>query len=256
VTHWQDRFVDLDGRRIHYLDEGEGPAVVLLHSGGGSLYEFEEVVEPLAARFRVIAWDMPGHGDSDPLLKHHAIEDHRAVLERFVDALGVDTFALVGASIGGFIGVDYGLRHPKRLDRLVLVEAPLRSPQWYIQNWAMFEAMCAIPETPFEQLAPRFRKLTPELHARWNIDRNKAGSWTIVDLAWASRDFNMGEAFASLPSPPAVILGSKGPTAVELDRMRAAQPEAVFITLEDCGHFVMLDDPARFAEALSEALAG
>ena len=254
MTHWQDRFVDLDGRRTHYLDEGEGRTIVLLHSGGGSLHEFEDVVAPLAKRFRVIAWDMPGHGDSDPLLKHHSIEDHRAVLDRFVDALGLETFSLVGASIGGFIGVDYGLRSPGRLERLVLVEAPLRSPAWYIENWAMFEAMCAIPETPFDQLAKRFRKLTPELHARWNIDRNKAGSWTIVDLAWASRDFNMSEAFSKLPAAPAVIVGSKGPTAAEIERMRAAQPAATIITMEDCGHFVMMDDPARFVEAVTEAV--
>jgi 3-oxoadipate enol-lactonase len=255
MSLWQDRFISLGGRRIHYADEGSGPAVILLHSGGGSLYEFEDVIGPLSQRFRVIAWDMPGHGDSDPLLNHHSIEDHCAVLERFVDALDLPTFSLAGVSIGGFIGSAYAARHPRRLEKLVLIEAPLRSPRWYVDNWAMFEAMCAIPETPFEQLAPRFRNLTPALHARWNIDRNKAGSWTIVDLAWASRDYDMGKAFENLPAPPAVIVGSKGPTAPEIERMRAAQPDATFITMQDCGHFVMTDDPAGFVDAVAGAVA-
>jgi 3-oxoadipate enol-lactonase len=255
MTPWQDRFVDLGDRRIHYLDEGAGPVVILLHSGGGSLYEFETVVMPLAARFRVITWDMAGHGDSDPLTRHMSIAGHRAVLERFVDALELKTFSLVGVSIGGYISTDYANHNPGRIDRVVLAEAPLRSAEWYKTNWAMFEAMCAIPETPFEQLAPRFRSLTPALHARWNIDRNKAGAWTIVDLAWAVRDYDMGAGFTALTPPLSVIVGDKSPTTPELPRMQAIHPDARYITMADCRHFIMVDDPERFIEAVIEAVA-
>ncbi len=248
---WKDGFVTVDGRRMHYIEAGEGPPMLLLHSGGASAYEYEHVIMPLAARYRVIAWDMAGHGDSDPLLSHHAIEDHAAILLGFADAIGLDRFILGGASIGGYIAMHVAIVSPERLERLLLIEAPLRSGEWYAQNWSMFEAMCAIPETSFEALAPRFRALTPELHLRWNIDRNKAGSWTIVDLAWAARDFDAAAAYAAGTVAPTILVGANGPTVGERDRLMALRPDARIEVLADCGHFPMIDDPDGFVRALS-----
>jgi 3-oxoadipate enol-lactonase len=249
---WRDDgFVKVNGRRLHYLEAGAGAPLLMLHTGGASAYEFKHVIEPLAKQWRVIAWDMPGHGDSEPLLGHHTIEDYRDILIGFADALGMARFSLAGASIGGYIAMALAAFAPERLERCVIVEAPLRSPQWYKDNWAMFEAMCAIPDTPFEALKARFRAPTPELHERWNIDRHKAG-WSIIDLAWAAREFDAAAALtAGKGVRTDVIFGATGPTVGEKQRWAELRPDAPQIVMADCGHFPMIDDPEAFARALA-----
>lgn len=147
--------------------------------------------------------------------------------------------------------MDFAVRFPNRVEHLVLAEAPLRSPEWYDVNWPAFEAMCAIPTTTFAATAPRFRNLTQAQHNRWNIDRNKAGSWTTVDIAWAVRDFDAAGALADVSTPLTVLMGASGPTIGEQARWQAIQPEAQIEVLADCGHFLMVDDPKAFAAAVA-----
>lgn len=250
-----DKFVNVDGYRLHYGEAGSGAdTILLLHSGGASCHQYAAVTPLLTqAGYRVLAWDMLGHGDSDPLLAHKTMEQHGALVEGFAAALGLDRFILSGSSIGGYIAVAHAISGTRRLARLVVVEAPLRSPEWYAQNWAGFEAMCAIPDNSADELKGRFRTVTPELHKRWNIDRNKAGSWTMVDIAWACRDFDTAGAFAAIPVPASVIIGSKGPTLNEKARMETLRPGTPITVLDDCGHFPMIDDPEAFAAALLAA---
>lgn len=247
-----DKFVMVDGHRLHYREAGSGSGtILLLHSGGASCHQYEAVTPLLTqAGYRVLAWDMLGHGDSDPLLAHKSMEQHAALVEGFAAALALDRLTLSGSSIGGYIAMAHAVSGTRRLARLVVVEAPLRSPEWYAQNWAGFEAMCAIPENSADELTGRFRSVTPELHKRWNIDRNKAGSWTMVDIAWACRDFDTAGTFAAIEVSTSVVVGSKGPTLNEKARMEALRPGVAITVLDDCGHFPMIDDPEAFAAAL------
>lgn len=247
----RDGFVTANGRRTHYLEAGEGEPLLLLHSGGASAHEFEHVITPLAETFRVIAWDMPGHGDSDPLVRHFTIADHASVLMDLVAALDLGKVVLAGVSIGGYIAMHCAATRPDDLARLVIAESPLRDAAWYDANWAMFEAMCAIPETPFEVLAKRLRALTPELHRRWNIDRHKAGSWATVDIAWAVRDFDAAGTYArGSDVPTRVLIGADGPTLADRERFATLRPDAEVTVLAGCGHFPMLDDPHAFVRAV------
>ena len=250
MNDWKDGFAKVDGRRIHYLEAGEGAPLLLLHSGGSSAYEYAQVITPLAERNRVIAWDMAGHGDSAPLLQHHSVEDHRAVFAGLVEALGLDRVTVVGTSFGGYIGMDYGRQPDHRMERLVIVESALRSPEWYRQNWAMFETVCAFPEVPYEALKGRFRNLTPELHKRWNMDRLKAGSWTIVDLAWAAREFDAEAAYTAMRVPTTFIIGANGTTLNERDLLASLRPDARIEVMEGCGHIPAIDDPEGFIRTI------
>lgn len=245
-----DRFVTVDGHRFHYVEAGDGPPLVLLHSGGASARQYGAVIPMLAAKHRVIAWDMLGHGDTDPLTRHLTMEDHGALLAGFIAALGLGRITLSGSSIGGYIAMAYAASSAAALDRLILVEAPFRSSEWYRDNWAGFEAMCAIPDNTMDELKPRFRDVTPELHKRWNIDRNKAGSWTMVDIAWACRDFDAADAYARIMAPTSFLVGSNGPTLNEKARMEALRPDIRVNVIEGCGHFPMIDDPDGFVRAI------
>ena len=246
-----DGFVTVGERRIHYVEAGEGVPLLLLHSGGASCRQYAAAM-PLfaAAGRRVIAWDMAGHGDTDALVRHLTMEQHAALLAGFADALNLDRYWLAGSSIGGYIAMAHALVAPTRIERLAIVEAPLRSPEWYEANWAGCEAMCAIPDNSADELRGRFREVTPDLVKRWNIDRNKAGSWTMVDIAWACRDFDAAGAYAGIVVPTTTIVGSRGPTVGERERLSTLRADAAIVVLDDCGHFPMVDDPEAFVAAL------
>ncbi|MFQ5556050.1 MAG: alpha/beta fold hydrolase [Acidimicrobiales bacterium] len=113
--------VDVDGP-IAWRELGSGPdTVVFLHGLGLTRTSWDQQLRALADRFRCVAWDMPGYGASDPAvpLTFERIAD--AVVE-LLDQLGATTAHLVGLSFGGMHALHTALRHPHRVERLVLLD--------------------------------------------------------------------------------------------------------------------------------------
>jgi 3-oxoadipate enol-lactonase len=110
-----DAFVEIGAGRIHYRKQGSGAPLLLLHSNGASLYEFDGNMDALADRFTVIAWDMPGHGDSTPIATHMTVEAYSDALDQFLNALGIDSATVAGSSIGAVIAADFAARYPHRV---------------------------------------------------------------------------------------------------------------------------------------------
>jgi pimeloyl-ACP methyl ester carboxylesterase len=120
------RFLELDGERIHYIDQGAGPPLFLIHGLGSQLRNFTyALVGRLANEFRVIAVDRPGSGYStrspgaDARLRAQA-----QVLAKAIGALKLDRPLIVGHSMGGAVALAIGLDHPECASGLALV-APL-----------------------------------------------------------------------------------------------------------------------------------
>jgi pimeloyl-ACP methyl ester carboxylesterase len=115
------------GRRVHVLETGEGPTLLLLHGSGTSSLSLLPVVERLDW-VRAVAVDRPGFGLSEPVRVHRRRFREAAVefIDEVLDELGVETLALAGQSMGGTWALWYALAHPERVRRLVLVgSAPL-----------------------------------------------------------------------------------------------------------------------------------
>lgn len=250
----KDGFAATKSGRIHYREAGTGAPLMLLHSNGCSAHEYEDVIAHLAKSRRVIAWDMPGHGDSEPLTKHWSIPDYADAVVDLMDALDIDRASVAGSSVGGTICVDLGVRYADRFDWLFLVETPIRSLQDWLDGWPGIDINFGVPSQTFEQIAQRFRKLTPAKLTRWNCDRNKAGSKTMVGVMWALRDYDVLANLAAIKGKPAVIYGDVGPTIAGAAHFERLLPGAPSITLADCGHFPMADDPEAFAAALNSIL--
>lgn len=113
--------IDHDRPPIAWRESGDGPPVVFLHGLGGTRSAWDPQLRDLAARFRCIAWDMPGYGASAPVaaLTFPAIADSLAGL---LDTLEVESADLVGLSFGGMHALHTAIRHPTRVRRLVLAD--------------------------------------------------------------------------------------------------------------------------------------
>jgi 3-oxoadipate enol-lactonase len=250
----QDGFASTSYGRIHYLSEGSGAPLILLHSNGCSAYEYEEVMAPLARNRRVIAWDMPGHGDSDPITRHHAVTEYARAVIDLMDTLQIGKASVLGSSIGGSICIALGARHAARIDRLIPVETPARSPEEARQNWPRTERSFGFATQTLEDIAPRFRKATPEFLTRWNIDRNKAGVKAMIDVMWALREYDIVYDMPKVTPKSLVIFGDRGPTIAKVETFRERIPHARFEVMTDCGHFPMLDAPEQFVAVVNAFL--
>lgn len=121
------QFVDLGGGlTVHLRDTGprDGRVLVLIHGSNASLHTWEPWAERLGNRYRVIRFDLPGHGLTGANPTHrYATTDFVDVVERVRAKLGLTRFALVGNSMGGGVAWHYALAHPGRVAALILVDS-------------------------------------------------------------------------------------------------------------------------------------
>ena len=112
---------EVDGLDLHYLVEGRGPAVVLVHGLGGFAESWRHTLGTLAGRTTVYALDLPGFGASAKPRAWYRLPYFAGALHGFMEALGIREASLVGHSLGAAVAVTYALTHPARVERLALV---------------------------------------------------------------------------------------------------------------------------------------
>jgi pimeloyl-ACP methyl ester carboxylesterase len=117
---------DVNGVRLHYVTAGEGPPLVLVHGFPQTWWEWRHVLPALARRFRVIAVDYRGAGDSG---RPHGGYDKRTMaldVRELVQRLcGTSRFSVVGHDMGAFVSYALAAHHPQDVERLVLIDAPI-----------------------------------------------------------------------------------------------------------------------------------
>jgi haloalkane dehalogenase len=117
----EHRFLDLKGARIHYVDEGSGETLLLLHGNPSWSFLYRKIIAALKSDFRCVAIDYPGYGMSDaPPRYSFTPQEHSAVLERFVERLSLSDLTIVVQDWGGPIGLGLATRRPELVRRLII----------------------------------------------------------------------------------------------------------------------------------------
>lgn len=115
------KYLDLHGDRLAYLDEGQGDVILLLHGMAGSSQTWRSVIPPLSRKYRVIAPDMLGHGNSAKPRSDYSLGAFAVWLRDLLDELGVAQATIVGHSLGGGVAMQFVYQHPDYCQRLVLI---------------------------------------------------------------------------------------------------------------------------------------
>jgi len=256
------------GPRSPAVASGTGsgaPAILLLHGTGASLHTWDGWARRLAPDMRVVRLDLPGFGLTGP----HPSGDYSGAatadfLERFADAAGLERFALVGSSLGGYYAWRFALRHPNRVSALILIDSagypvehstgsavvlqlarmPIVSE---LLRWAPIRGMI---ERSLLEVYADDAKVTPALVDRYtDLMRRPGNRAAFGDRA---RSGYRSASWARLPDlrvPTLLMWGGQDtwiPPSVA-ERFKRDIPGSELIVYPDLGHLPMEEDPERTA---------
>jgi len=265
-----------DGARVAYRETGTGPALVLLHSLGLSHREFEPIVEPLEARFRVLMPDLPLHGDSEDRPRHpYSPEWLAEVIAGFCQEAGGPRTMVAGHDIGAelaLLATSSGLLEPARL---VLMPSRMHRRDEFPAKRAVWRAVCRAAALPgLDRMLARGARLVfrpsvgERLSAQGNEDArdlirhafadvggnsNRARSWAKFVRRWpVDAQLQLLDVYPSM-NLPILLLWAEDDVAHPI---RAAQealdllPDAQLRTVPGAGFLIAYDDPVAVAREL------
>ena len=269
------RRMRIDDREVRYVDAGEGPALVLIHGLGASWQSWLEQVPEFSRDHRVVAMDLPGFGCSETPAEDISIEYYAQWAFRFLDELGIESAALVGNSMGGFIAAEMAIRQPDRVQRLTVVSAAVfwqtyRRAQPLVQLARLSDAIVAralMRTTDDIATRPRLRSwalatagfryphlISKELaHEMVRSARRTDGFLPGLE---AIADFPLEEELPKISCPALIVWGAHDTLVPVKDakRMEDLIPDARRVVFERTGHVAMLERPERFNKLLREFL--
>ena len=126
----------IGGLNVHYLDGGEGDPLVVIHGGGGGVNSWQSSLEELSRHYTVYAPDLPGFGHSQSRNDRFQLSEYVEFMNEFVHTLGLRRFHLIGHSLGGGIALQFALKFPQKIEKLVLVSSMFLGKE--IALWARF----------------------------------------------------------------------------------------------------------------------
>jgi 3-oxoadipate enol-lactonase len=256
ASPFPDRAVWLGDHETLATDSGgTGRPVVLIHALGLDRRMWREVAPALATRWRVLAYDLRGHGHAAGAPKPFTLERFAADLGALLDALGLERAAVVGLSLGGVVAQYFTLANPERVSALSLVCTMASSQGAFLDR-----AEAAEREGMAAQLEPTLRRwFTPRTltENNWAVEyaRDRILSTDVTDWAasWrALAGIDTQDRLSEITAPTQVIAAEFDPsTPPELMRGLAARiPNAHFHVVPGGGHMLSLEKPAELAELL------
>ena len=252
------------GQKIHYTDTGSGPVVVLLHGLGGNSTNWAFNTPALAQKHRVIVPDQIGFGRSDKPLINYRVGTYVDFLDKLLAELKVERASLVGNSMGGWIAAAYALKHPSKVERLVLVDAAGFAPPKDF-DLAALSGLNPSTREEMKRLAGMVF-FNPLLKTDAAVDmllaqRLSAGDgYTIqrlVESIHRSEDMLDGK-LGAIKQPVLIVWGREdGLTTLarEGERFKREIPQSQLIVFDQCGHVPQVEKAAEFNAAVLKFLS-
>lgn len=249
-------FAEINGLRLYYEIHGHGDPVMLLHHGFGCTMMWDKIIPGLVQHgYKVIAYDRKGFGQSDQgsdfddfyvsdQFRPECVDE----LEAFRDWLGVPTFHIVGQCEGGVVGVDYAVKHPQRVNNLVI-------------SSTLCYSSVAQSEFNAEKFPKKFEELDPELKKKligWHGVRTEPlfNQFRLFGGAYGKLMFDLRPTLESV-SCPALVLYPDRSFLFEVEQGVAFYrhlPKGELSVLPKCGHNTYEERPKEYVAHIAEFL--
>jgi pimeloyl-ACP methyl ester carboxylesterase len=265
-ARWADaasKFLELDGIRLHYKDEGRGPVLLLVHGSFGDLGDWDGWVAALRDRWRVVRFDRPGAGLTGPVANgNYSLDRQLALVDALMDELGIERFAIAGASLGGPVAYRYAATRTDRVAALVLLnsagieyggrQGTTRAPPPSSYGWStaatvsraeVRQTLATIINDP-AKLTDAFVERKFQLHAIAGRDEEAVATIRLYERGTPER------LLARVVAPSLVLWGSgnRALSTQTADAFVAAlvrAPVVSKIVYEGAGHMIHVERPAQ-----------
>lgn len=266
TTARESKFVNVFGARMHYVEAGSGPVLVLVHGLADDTTVWEQNIDPLAQHYRVVVVDQIGFGKSDKPPLNYRVATFSDFLAEFLAQLKIENATLVGNSLGGWVSAHTAIAYPQRVSGVVLV------------NSAGYSDIEQNTNMRFEWLElsslDMIRKALPYLFHDKKLYQGQAGDqaarallaqrianqdgYTISRfLDSMKRDEDVLDGRLSNLRKPTLVLWGENDTMVPLklaERLQKEIPGSRLVRIPECGHMPQLECPAAFNAALLKHL--
>ncbi len=265
----------LNGAKIHYRQWGSEnrPAMVLLHPAPLNCHVWDSFAPRIAAHFRVIAPDARGFGDS-AWNESYGDDIYLKDLSALIHELNLGKVLLCGNSMGGTLAYMYAGLHPENVDRLILADTgpgpakesgPSQSPPPRRGPPPIPTGPFKSPDDAAAQIPKPFGPAFTQAMIDHNLKREPDGSWrwkydmkgTAVEAERSMRDPRKWPLWKAVKCRTLVLRGEKSPAMSKemADQMIDENRNATLVVIPDAGHFIPIEAPAAFTEAVLKWLA-
>lgn len=269
ALHTDGQFVSVEGLRIHYRTAGSGPPLILIHGIFANLFGWRLVFTQLAQEHTVYALDLKGHGLSDkPAGGDYSPFGMADLIAHFMDALSIDSAAVIGQSMGGAIAAALAVRHPTRVQRLVLVDAAGYALNYHIMPLLTRVAGSAAAGFVFRHTAPH-RGLSARLLRNCYYEPDRTCTPDVVDgyflplltpgatsvIAPLAHDFGQTSIAHRLKEiqAPTLIIWGQFDAVIPMHwgyRFKQDIANAELVVIPKCGHCPHEEEPEQFLETV------
>lgn len=248
-----EAFVEVEGARLAYETCGQGQTtLVLLHDGILHKAAFDAAWPALCQRYKVVRYDRRGFGASTPAAApYQTVKD----LEAVIAALKIERPVLVGSSAGSGLAADYALAHPDGVSRLVLVGpflAGFKPSAGFIARGLKLMALFKLGDIEGAARDPYILTKGAEVQRKWVVDQLKAHPGNIGANQKERFAVDAKARLADIKIPTLILVG-----AVDIDdvqdqakALETALPDARRVVVPDSGHFLYLERPEAFVQAI------
>jgi pimeloyl-ACP methyl ester carboxylesterase len=263
--------VEIGGLRFHYTDWGsDGPPLVMLHGLSGHARTWDDTAAALSGRYRVLAPDQRGHGDTG-WAPEYGFAPMAQDLLGFLDALDLREVTLMGLSMGGIVSFVFAAAHPERVRRLVVMDigpeiaaagaanvaSVLAAKDTFSsEDEAFAQARASNPRPADDRLRHRVShnlRMLPDGTLTFKYDKALKNPRNLFDHTAEE----LWQAWRAVSCPVLLVRGDDSDVlaAETAQRMLAENPSATMASVPDCGHSITLDNPDGMLEVVSPWLA-
>jgi pimeloyl-ACP methyl ester carboxylesterase len=248
--------LDRDGVRIHYEVTGEGPTLLLTHGYSATGEMWRGQLAALSPHFKVITWDMRGHGASDypEDLAAYSEEATVADMAALLDAVGAESAVIGGLSLGGYMSLAFHRAHPERTRALLIIDTGPGYKNDQARDGWNANAIRRAERLEAEGLGDLSKASAEVRQAR---HRDATGLARAARGMLTQRDARVIESLPTISVPSIVIVGADDtPFLAASDYMAAKIPGAKKVVIENAGHSANIDQPQAFNAAVLGFLKG
>lgn len=283
--HWLDtsaypftsNYFDVGGTRLHHIDEGKGATILFVHGTPSWSFDYRHIIKKLMENYRCVAIDHIGFGLSDkPEHYNYSTQNHSCTLEKFVFEKRLSDITLVIHDFGGPIGLDFAIKYPGKVKKLIILNSWL----WSSSGDADFIRLSKALKSPFLLLLYRYLNFSPTFILPRSFGDHKPSRQLLKQytrpfadktqrngaLAFAKSLLNDQDWFEALwnkrhqisDKPTLLIWGMKDPMikAHYLDKFILGFTQSRAIKLATSGHFPQEEQPEIVTAAILDFLRG